>query len=365
LSLQDLIDASPKSEELLEALTADQIQLIQETITKVKKRKLEKTKEAEDRAAAIASALAAAVTRHEQTSHVQDGTEWLSFVYSHNRTMKRYSIRTDINNVSLDIMSDTFKAENCVYPRANLPQEQYRGNRWNYETECNLLGWKLAWVNADEIAGKRGLIQRAVDSYRNRYPSMRSRRVARQAKLMNGTLRKRKQREESVEDISMSTTVTHQPKTITIEDGANRIRIKIGIEHVNLNEITPEFRQCNCVYPRAMALRSDQAVGLYMRWMEEVKCNEMGWKLAWLNPRHLANKKNLLQRALDTYRSKFMPELRPRKHSSRSPPVSLGPAVLTTDNLRTLQAMDQKITSPTMSCGSGTTESLDFGDCFS
>ena len=57
----------------------------------------------------------------------------------------------------------------------------------------------MAWLNKEEIAGKRGLIQRAVDSYRNRYPSMRSRRVARQEKLMNGTLRKRKNREEEEE----------------------------------------------------------------------------------------------------------------------------------------------------------------------
>jgi hypothetical protein len=53
----------------------------------------------------------------------------------------------------------------------------------------------------DEIAGKRGLIQRAVDSYRNRYPSMRSRRVARQEKLLKGTLRKRKQSPVSGDDL--------------------------------------------------------------------------------------------------------------------------------------------------------------------
>ena len=41
------------------------------------------------------------------------------------------------------------------------------------------------------LAGKRGLIQRAVDSYRNRTPESRSRRVLRQQKLQEGVLRRR------------------------------------------------------------------------------------------------------------------------------------------------------------------------------
>lgn len=35
----------------------------------------------------------------------------------------------------------------------------------------------------------------------------------------------------------------------------------------------------------------------------------------------MVGKKNLMQRALDLYRAKFMPTLKPRKRSSRSPPV--------------------------------------------
>ncbi|KAG1230151.1 hypothetical protein G6F68_019316 [Rhizopus microsporus] len=48
--------------------------------------------------------------------------------------------------------------------------------------------------------------------------------------------------------------------------------------------------------------------------------NELSWKLAYLNPRILAGKKNLLQRALDVYRTKFMPSLQPRRQSCRAPP---------------------------------------------
>jgi hypothetical protein len=107
-----------------------------------------------------------------------------------------------------------------------------------------------------------------------------------------------------------------------------------------------------------------------------------------LNPRVLAGKKNLLQRALDIYRSKFMPSLKPRKHSSRSPPSR----VITTPTATIEQDELFKMMPPTMATpltasalhaqnalfekkkkskkapkksASGTTASLDFGDCFS
>lgn len=169
-----------------------------------------------------------------------------------------------------------------------MPKEEYHGNRWAYETECNVLGWKLAWLNKEEIAGKRGLIQRAVDSYRNRYPSMRSRRVARQEKLMNGTLRKRKHREgeETTDDMSSSLTgVTiqsaHHPKTIAIEDTVNhqRFRIKINVESVDLEEINIEFRKANCPYPRVMNIAQPPPSVNNTRWLEETMCNELAWKL--------------------------------------------------------------------------------------
>ncbi|GAA5806993.1 hypothetical protein MFLAVUS_000342 [Mucor flavus] len=487
LLLQDLINAPAKAESILECLTADQIIMIEDTINRVKRRKMDKSQlpspiatpptlakdvveTTSSSAAAIANALAAAmvsaalqapatptkttpttvtpsktvtapttsvaaatatttttsVTSNDPIAEVKDGVEWVSFVYSHNRTLKRYSIRTDIQKVALDIVDDKFKAENCVYPRANLPKETYKGNRWSYETECNDLGWKLAWLNKSEIAGKRGLIQRAVDSYRNRYPSMRSRRVARQEKLLNGTLRKRKNREED-EDSSAAHNATsntsaaslnsanqqlsttsleaatikpaHQPKTIAIDDliTNTRYRIKINVETVSLDEISVEFRKQNCPFPRAYNNDDpEQYAGGRARWNEDTMCNELCWKLAYLNPRVLAGKKNLLQRALDVYRAKFMPTLQPRKYSSRSPPVrvietptatieqqqllNMMPPTMSTpltasalsaqnalfEQKKKFKKTHKKTTdSPVMSCASGTTASLDFGDCFS
>lgn len=95
-----------------------------------------------------------------------------------------YTIRCDVESVNVDNLSPEFKTENCVYPRACCSKDQYRGNRLVYETECNAVGWALAELNT-ALRGKRGLIQRAVDSWRNsnQDPRLRSRRVRRQAKI--------------------------------------------------------------------------------------------------------------------------------------------------------------------------------------
>ncbi|KAG1138205.1 hypothetical protein G6F37_010850 [Rhizopus arrhizus] len=307
------------------------------------------------------------VTSHEPRTEIREGIEWVSFVYSHHRVLRRYSIRTDIEKVDLNQLEESFKNENCVYPRANLPREEYKGNRWAYETECNTLGWKLAYLNASEIAGKRGLIQRAVDSYRNRYPSMRSRRVARQEKLLKGTLRKRKQRDsEEPEDEERCTNKKPEhdlPKTVSIDDGVGRYkcRIRINVDSVSLDSIDMEFRKANCVYPRAMEINTNSPFAS-QRQLEEVRCNELAWKLAWLNPKQLANRKNLLQRVLDVYRTKFMPELNPRRKNSLRVDT-----VLTVDSLASRKSSHKiarrKSHDDNESLHSGTADSID--DCLS
>jgi hypothetical protein len=113
-----------------------------------------------------------------------NGVQWIAFEYSRDRVKMEYTIRCDVESVNCDELSPEFKAENCVYPRACCPKEQYRGNRLQYETECNTVGWALAQLNPP-LRGKRGLIQRAVDSWRNSNadPRLRSRRVRRMAKM--------------------------------------------------------------------------------------------------------------------------------------------------------------------------------------
>lgn len=115
-----------------------------------------------------------------------NGVQWIAFEYSRDRVKMEYTIRCDVESVNIDDLTAEFKQENCVYPRACCPKEQYRGNRLMYETDCNRVGWALAQLNIP-LRGKRGLIQRAVDSWRNsnQDPRLRSRRVRRMAKMNN------------------------------------------------------------------------------------------------------------------------------------------------------------------------------------
>ncbi|KAI1006344.1 hypothetical protein K3495_g1876 [Podosphaera aphanis] len=113
-----------------------------------------------------------------------NGVQWIAFEYSRDRVKMEYTIRCDVESVNAETLNSEFKTENCVYPRACCSKDQYRGNRLVYETECNTVGWALAELNPC-LRGKRGLIQRAVDSWRNsnQDPRLRSRRVRRMAKM--------------------------------------------------------------------------------------------------------------------------------------------------------------------------------------
>jgi hypothetical protein len=116
----------------------------------------------------------------------QNGVQWIAFEYSRDRVKMEYTIRCDVESVDVNSLGADFKNENCVYPRACCPKDQYKGNRLHYESECNTVGWALAQLNPC-LRGKRGLIQRAVDSWRNSNsdPRLRSRRVRRMAKMNN------------------------------------------------------------------------------------------------------------------------------------------------------------------------------------
>ncbi|KAK5170306.1 uncharacterized protein LTR77_004893 [Saxophila tyrrhenica] len=113
-----------------------------------------------------------------------NGVQWIAFEYSRDRVKMEYTIRCDVESVNTEELSAEFKSANCVYPRACSGKDQYKGNRLQYETECNAVGWALAQLNPP-LREKRGLIQRAVDSWRNSNQDvkLRSRRVRRMAKM--------------------------------------------------------------------------------------------------------------------------------------------------------------------------------------
>lgn len=157
----------------------------------------------------------------------QDGVQWIAFHYSRDRIKLEYTIRCDVESVDVEALKEDFKAANCVYPRACAPfRGEYKGNRLRYETECNAVGWALAWLNPD-LREKRGLIQRAVDSWRNSNSDekLRSRRVrrmnkvnSRRAKLSSGSLDASLWRMSCSGAPSPAASLTRSPSLGTVSD---------------------------------------------------------------------------------------------------------------------------------------------------
>ncbi|KAF9919941.1 hypothetical protein FBU30_010349 [Linnemannia zychae] len=112
-----------------------------------------------------------------------DGVQWLTFTYVTRSTISTpYTVRADIDHVKLEDIPQEFQQENCLYPSANGPEEEYKGSRRDYERECNEQGWKLAHLNPTTLSGYKGILQRAVISLRNASTEQKSRRVKRQEK---------------------------------------------------------------------------------------------------------------------------------------------------------------------------------------
>ncbi|RWA04080.1 hypothetical protein EKO27_g11028 [Xylaria grammica] len=101
-----------------------------------------------------------------------NGVQWIAFEYSRDRVKMEYTIRCDVESVNTDELSADFRTEKLRLPPSVLFKRS--------------ISWKSPSLNPC-LRGKRGLIQRAVDSWRNsnQDPRLRSRRVRRMAKMNN------------------------------------------------------------------------------------------------------------------------------------------------------------------------------------
>ncbi|KAJ2866398.1 hypothetical protein GGH94_001589 [Coemansia aciculifera] len=379
-----------------------------------------------------------------------DDVPWLSFVYAQKGKPKRHRIRIDIERAPLPAIPSSFQANNCVYPRANCAKSAYTGNRWAYETECNGIGWKLAFLNQELLSGRRGLLQTAVNNYRTIVAGRKSRRIARLEKaertqhaspaceartstagrLAYGTSNTSSSNKRSLpqpvpttsmahgESSTQAETIappgdkraklTHHPsdnttsrrsaasagqaslaqpvntvlptaaigdsgpsgqpvirvnegttkpkspastadaatllredaplsagasaplvacarvsgpsqsapsvasqhaKCLTINAYVNskfsRIRINIDLGTVDSAAADARFKNDHAVFPRALNTSRSRYGALQGRWEFELTCNELAWRLAWLNKGRLKGRKPLIQKCLDAYRIRF------------------------------------------------------------
>ncbi|KAI5184388.1 hypothetical protein NEHOM01_0133 [Nematocida homosporus] len=209
-----------------------------------------------------------------------------------------FSIKFDIENVDIDKMTEKFKMDNSVYPRANVDPEKYMGNRWEYETEVNKLAWKLAALNPGLLYGKKGIVQRAVDSYRNLHRSTSSRRVVRMKKMSEGTLRKR-----HIENSPTTATVTWTQKGV-----AKKCKVRVDIETIDYDKIDAEFKLKYSVFSSDF---DEQSFGLG-RWENMNEDNLLAVKIAFLNVENTSfwnavkgtDKVTMLRKAVEAYKAK-------------------------------------------------------------
>ncbi|KAG0283302.1 hypothetical protein BGZ96_012336 [Linnemannia gamsii] len=114
---------------------------------------------------------------------IVDGVPWLTFSYTtRSASSTSYTVRADIDQVSMDDIPAEFQQLNCLYPSANGAEEDYKGSRRDYEQECNEQGWKLTHLNPMILSERKGVLQRAVISLRNASSEQKSRRVKQQEK---------------------------------------------------------------------------------------------------------------------------------------------------------------------------------------
>lgn len=120
VSISDLINAPSKVEPIFDQLSIDQLFNIEQTLKKIKKRKAKQMNHDNNNGPQQPKKKKPCVNPTSITQsgppviEVRDGIEWVSFVYSHNRVLKRYTIRTDIDNICLDNIDVQFQLDNCV-----------------------------------------------------------------------------------------------------------------------------------------------------------------------------------------------------------------------------------------------------------
>ncbi|KAJ1795929.1 hypothetical protein LPJ59_004057 [Coemansia sp. RSA 2399] len=281
-----------------------------------------------------------------------EGTPWLGFVYAQKGNPQWYRIRIDIDRAPAAAIPSSFKQNNCVYPRANCASAHYRGNRWSYETECNALGWKLAFLNQEVLSARRGLLQTAVNNYRTMVAGRKSRRITKMEKaertqasgspanvglaarkrplqpdptsiehpdVTDGASDKRPKPNSSAPKTPttllspslLSSQASESAKCLTLSAYVNgkvsRIRINVDLGSIDDDTaIDDAFRRRQAVFPRALnAPRTRYGEMLQGRWEFEQTCNELAWRLAWLNRARLEDRKLLVQRCIDAYRARF------------------------------------------------------------
>lgn len=209
-----------------------------------------------------------------------------------------FCVRFDLDSVDISKISEKFKADNVIYPRANVPKEMYTGNRWQYETECNKLAWQFVTLNHVLLYGKKGLIQRAVDSYRKFNKQSRNRRIVKDDMMGEGMVKRRHS-----ESAPTTANIVWTVKGVT-----KKCRVRIDIENVNYEKIDEDFKSRYSIFNDDF---DDTSFGLG-KWESKNSDNELSVKIAYLNVDNTmfwnavkaTDKTSMLKKAVDAYKNR-------------------------------------------------------------
>ncbi|KAM0677148.1 hypothetical protein BDAP_002311 [Binucleata daphniae] len=211
---------------------------------------------------------------------VIDGEEWLCFKYNtkisdaamntmprHELEENEFAVRFDLESIDITKLNDKFKHENCVYERAICEKEKYDGNRWDYETDCNRFAWQFVSLNPVLLYGKKGLIQRAVDSYR--WLLKENSTLMHQDEIVNGVVRRK----------YVDSTPTTVPIYWANRGCIRKCRTRVDIENVNYEKIDDDFKAKYSIYSEEF---DDTSFGLTKYENKNID-NELAVKIAYLN----------------------------------------------------------------------------------
>ncbi|RMZ78453.1 hypothetical protein DV737_g3863, partial [Chaetothyriales sp. CBS 132003] len=228
-----------------------------------------------------------------------NGVQWIAFEYSRDRVKMEYTIRCDVESVNIDTLSQEFKSENCVYPRACVPKEQYKGNRLASAstTWISRPSWfdvdagaqrKAAWIRPEAMApsaysgtpqqyrqgsasshmgSPNDLRQAQVFPGYQTYPTVPTTMGPSMSPSIQGgmhhlarpggpaAMASASARRRSQDDIALFGDVPEEKrrKFILVEDTqkASRVRVKVTLDQIEMSEIPDSYRKQNSVFPRA------------------------------------------------------------------------------------------------------------------
>eukprot|EP00917_Polyrhabdina_sp_WS-2016_P028119 GHVP01059992.1.p1 GENE.GHVP01059992.1~~GHVP01059992.1.p1 ORF type:complete len:348 (+),score=68.95 GHVP01059992.1:2-1045(+) len=232
-----------------------------------------------------------------------DGREWLVFKNSSRESLNRLLIE-GIEDIPTNTLTPDFKLNHSIFPEALYKNSHYKGTRWIYKKRVNELSWKICILNQDRLDFKKGLLKKAVVSYIELKKAIKTEEALKdtikdsiknkiEKNLSKGYFKPRKQN-----NFTMGSTMTFQWME------GNKIykeTVFIEVENVNIDSLTFDFKQRNCINIHAILKLGNNAGIDKNEYEEDCYINGLGWALASLNMDKLDGKRSMIQKAIDAY----------------------------------------------------------------